>query len=543
MPHRMPTWWQRGIIYHIYPRSFMDATGDGIGDLRGITARLDYLRDLGVDALWISPIYPSPMADFGYDVTDYTAVAPIFGTLDDLDALIREAHRRDLRVLLDWIPNHTSVEHPWFREARASRDNPRRDWYLWREPAPGGGPPTNWISVFGGSAWQWDDATDQYYYHTYLRDQADLNWRNPAVQDAMFATLRFWLDRGADGFRVDALRQLIKDDRYRDNPPNPAYRPGMDPYLSLIPLYTTNRPEVHDIVRFIRRTTDAYGDIPLIGELYLPISELVAYYGPAGSGIHLPTNFHLLTTPWRAADLRDLIAAYEAAVPATGWPDWILGNHDRHRVASRIGPGQARVAALLLLTLRGTPTLYYGDEIGMRDVPIPPGRVQDPFEKNIPGLGRDPERTPMPWDATPNAGFCPEGVQPWLPVADDYPAVNVAAEAADPHSSLTLYRRAIALRRASPALEMGPYTPVPMPAGSDLLAFLRTPPSSLPGRASDTSYLVVLNCDSQPQTFASTDISLSRGHIVLNTHLDRAGEPVAGVLTLRPDEGVIVALD
>jgi alpha-glucosidase len=522
-------WWQRGIIYQIYPRSFMDSDGDGVGDLPGIASRLDYLQWLGVDAIWLSPIFPSPMADFGYDVADYTDIDPIFGTLADFDALLAEAHRRGLKVILDYVPNHTSDRHPWFIAARSSRANPCRDWYLWRDPAPDGGPPNNWRSVFGGSAWEWDAHTGQYYYHAYLKEQPDLNWRHPAVQAAMLDVLRFWLERGVDGFRVDALRQLIKDDQWRDNPVNPAYEPRQGPYHALLPVYTTDRPEVLDMVARMRRIVDHYDDRLLIGELYLPIERLVAYYGVGGAGVHLPFNFHLILAPWDARQIDALIARYEAALPPYGWPTWVLGNHDQPRVASRLGAAQARVAAMLLLTLRGTPTLYYGDELGMPDVAIPPERVRDPWEKNVPGLGRDPQRTPMPWDGGPNAGFTTG--TPWLPLGAESATVNVAAQRQDPASMLTLYRRLIALRRATPALAVGAYAPVE--AHGAVLAYLRS--------HAEQRLLVALNLGAQPQRFAWHGLD-APARIALSTYLDRAGEPVRGAIELRGDEGVIVRL-
>ncbi|HET9015953.1 MAG TPA: alpha-amylase family glycosyl hydrolase [Thermomicrobiaceae bacterium] len=525
-----PTWWQRGIVYHVYPRSFQDCNGDGVGDLPGITSRLDYLCWLGVDAIWISPIYPSPMADFGYDVTDHCAVHPMFGTLADFDDLVAEAHRRDLRVLLDYVPNHTSDRHPWFVESRASRDNPRRDWYIWRDPAPGGGPPNNWVANFGGSAWTLDERTGQNYYHAYLPDQPDLNWRNPAVRAKMLDVLRFWLDRGVDGFRVDALRQVIKDDQFRDNPPNPDYRPGMGPYQSLLPRYSTDRPEVQDVIRAMRGVLDERPGRLMIGELYLPIHRLVTYYGEGGSGVHLPANFHLLLTPWNAEAVGALVDAYERALPEFGWPNWVLSNHDRHRVASRVGEAQARVAAMLLLTLRGTPTIYYGDEIGMHDVPIPPGRVQDPWEKNVPGLGlgRDPERTPMQWSPDPGAGFT-EG-EPWLPLSDEYPERNVMAERAEPGSMLNLYHRLITLRRAETALAVGRYRP--RGVRGDVLAYER-----LDG---DRRFLVLLNLGHESAKWALEPDEA--GEVVLSTHLGRGGDSVADAARLRPDEGLVIAL-
>jgi alpha-glucosidase len=525
-----PLWWQQGIIYEIYPRSFMDSNADGVGDLPGIISQLEYLQWLGVDALWIAPIFPSPMADFGYDVSDYTDIHPLFGTLADCTRLIAEAHRRHLKVILDYVPNHTSEQHPWFRAARTSRQHPRRNWYIWCDPAADGGPPNNWRSVFGGSAWEWDAATGQYYYHAYLKEQPDLNWRHPEVQAAMLDVLRFWLDRGIDGFRVDALRQLIKDDQLRDNPANPDYQPAQGPYEALLPVYTTDRPEVLEMVAAMRRVTDQYDERLLIGELYLPIERLMRYYGVQGSGVHLPFNFHLLHTPWNARHIEALISRYEAALPKDGWPNWVLGNHDRHRIASRIGPMQARVAAMLLLTLRGTPTLYYGDELGMEDVPVPGELVQDPWEKNVPGLGlgRDPERAPMLWDSSPNAGF--SAGCPWLPMAPNYRAINVQAQGHDPASMLTLYRRLCAIRRATPALAVGTYAAVP--AHGDLLAYTRS--------LGEDRFLVLLNLGAEPQTFVSDQLRLP-GKVVLSTYLDRTDEAPGGTVALRGHEGVICA--
>ena len=524
-------WWQRGIIYQVYPRSFMDSNGDGVGDLIGLISRLDYLRWLGVDAVWISPLYPSPMKDFGYDVADYTAIHPLFGTLADFDRLIGEAHARDLKVILDFVPNHSSDQHPWFVESRSSRDNPKRNWYIWRDPGARGGPPNNWLSCFGGSAWEYDAHTEQYYYHAFLREQPDLNWRNPAVVEAMLNVLRFWLERGVDGFRMDVLWHLIEDDQFRDNPPNPSWREGSDPYQKLIPLYTTDQAEVHAVIARMRRLVNQYQDRVLIGEIYLPVERLVQYYGADLGGVHIPFNFQLLLTKWHARDIARIIGEYEAALPQYGWPNWVLGNHDRSRIASRVGPAQARLAAMLLLTLRGTPTLYYGDEIGMRDVEIPPEKVQDPFEKNVPGrgLGRDPQRTPMQWSAAKNAGFT--AGEPWLPIAEDYTQVNVEAERDDPASILTLYNQLIKVRRGESALEVGQFEP--MEAGEDLLTYVR--------RDQESAFLIALNLGSQAQLVNFSN-KASEGRIALSTYLDRSGDRVRGELELRAEEGLLVRL-
>ena len=527
-----PRWWQRGIIYQVYPRSFQDADGDGVGDLAGVVQRLDYLAWLGVDALWLSPIYPSPMADFGYDVADYCGVDPLFGTLGDFDRLVAEAHRRGLKVILDFVPNHTSDRHPWFLESRASRESPKRDWYLWRDPAPGGGPPNNWRASFGGPAWDYDPPTGQYYYHAFLPAQPDLNWRHPAVQRAMLDVLRFWLDRGVDGFRVDAIWHLVKDPEFRDNPANPDYRPEHGPYHELVPTYTADLDEVLDYVAMMRRVLDGYDERLMITEAYIPVERLMRYYGIDRAGAHLPFNFQLITLPWNARRIAEAVLRYEALLPAGAWPNWVLGNHDRHRVASRVGPVQARVAAMLLLTLRGTPTLYYGDEIGMEDVPIPPHLVQDPWERNVPGLGlgRDPERTPMQWDASATAGFTTG--TPWLPVGASVREVNVAAQRDDPRSTLTLHRRLIALRRAEPALAVGGYAP--LRAEGDLIAYVR--------KGGGRSLLVVLNLGSRAAALEVPAPAL-RGRLRLSTHLDRDGERVEGAVPLRGDEGVVVDLD
>lgn len=525
------TWWKRGVIYQIYPRSFQDANGDGVGDLAGIIARLDHCVSLGVSAVWLSPIYPSPMADFGYDVSDYCDVHPLFGTLRQFDALVEALRQRGLRLILDYVPNHTSDRHPWFVESRSSRTNAKRDWYLWRDPARGGGPPNNWLSQFGGSAWELDARTGQYYYHAFLKEQPDLNWRNPEVRAAMYDVLRFWMRRGVDGFRIDVLWHLIKDDRWRDNPPNPRFKPGDPPHHSQIPLYTADRPEVQGIVTQLRRVVDEFEDRVIIGEIYLPIERLVAYYGASLDGVHLPFNFQLLQARWNARGIASLIDQYEDALPADGWPNWVLGNHDNPRIASKLGLAQARVAAMLLLTLRGTPTLYYGDELGMLDVQIPSDRVRDPFERNVPGIGmgRDPERTPMQWSASDYAGF--STVEPWLPVSDDYTVVNVAAQSADPHSLLTLYRRLLALRRECDALCIGSYEPVAMT--DDLVAYIR--------KSGGESLLIALNLGAQPHDLSLKALRRS-GAVLLSTHLDREHREPRNEVALRPDEGVILRL-
>jgi alpha-glucosidase len=524
-----PLWWQVGVVYQVYPRSLQDSNGDGIGDLRGIIDRLDHFVWLGVDAIWISPIFRSPMADFGYDISDYRDVDPTFGTLADLDLLVAEAHRRGLRVLLDYVPNHTSIEHAWFRESRSSRDNPRRDWYVWADPKPDGSPPNNWLSIFGGSAWQFDRATGQYYLHLFLKEQPDLNWRNPLVRAEMYDTLRFWLDRGIDGFRIDVLWLLIKDDQLRDNPPNPAFlgAGGGFAYDALLPEFTSDRPEMHDVVAEMRAVLDEYDERVMIAEIYLPTERLVTYYGSADRPeAHLPFNFQLVLSQWKAPVVGKALREYEAALPDHGWPNWVLGNHDQPRIATRAGRDQAAVAAMLLVTVRGTPTIYYGDEIGMSDVDIPEELRLDParFEGPTSG-GRDAQRTPMRWDGSANGGFTTG--EPWLPIGDDVERINVAVQSTDEQSLLSLYRRLLELRRDEPALRSGSWAE--MLVTDEVLVYERV--------TADRRLVVALNFSATPQ---QVTLDLTGGRVLLSTDRSRDGEEVGSPLDLRPNEGLVL---
>jgi alpha-glucosidase len=537
---RQPHWWQRGVIYQVYVRSFRDTNGDGVGDLAGVIEKLPYLEWLGVDALWLTPFYPSPMQDFGYDVADYTNVDSLFGDLKTFDRLLADAHRQRIKVIVDYVPNHTSSEHPWFLQARASRTNPKRDWYFWRDSKPDGAPPNNWLSMFGGSAWEWDTTTRQYYLHSFHKAQPDLNWRNPAVQAAMFDVARFWLERGVDGFRVDVAHFIMKDPALRDNPPDPDPDPAairsLGAWARQLHRYDLAHPDVHRVYREFRQLLDSYSsDQPRIsiGELHdRDLTIWASYYGAQLDELHMPFNFHLLGVEWNTAVVRAVVDAVEAALPEGAWPNWVLGNHDQPRVASRLGPAQARVAMLLLLTLRGTPTLYYGDELGMTNGVVPPERVRDPWERQVPGLGRDPQRTPMQWDAGPNAGFCPPRAEPWLPIAAGYEQMNVAVQGEDPRSMLSLTRRLLALRRASPALSVGQYRRIEkMP--DDCFVYIR--------HSAEQCMLVALN-------FSSSEHMLNlpegmRGIIRVSTHADRDGEKVAGRLRLRGDEGCVLEVE
>ncbi|HXG82168.1 MAG TPA: alpha-amylase family glycosyl hydrolase, partial [Sphingomicrobium sp.] len=516
-------WWERGAIYQIYARSFQDSDGDGVGDLRGIEQRLDYLASLGIDAIWLSPIFPSPMADFGYDVADYTDIGPLFGTLEDFDRLLAAAHRRGLKLMLDFVPNHTSDQHPWFVESRSSRNSPKRDWYIWRDPRPDGGPPNNWISDFGGSAWQWDEATGQYYLHAFLKEQPDLNWRNPEVRAAMLDVMRFWFDRGVDGFRIDVLWHCIKAEGLPDNPVNPHYRPEMGEKLKVLQTHSTHQPEIHQLAGDFRALADDYGDRLLVGEIVLPLDDLMTYYGRDRPGVHLPFNFQLVEAPWNARVIGQIIADYEAALPPGAWPNWVIASHDYPRIAAKLGEAQARVAAMLLLTLRGTPTLYQGDELGIGKVAIPPDKVRDPKELREPGigLGRDPSRTPMAWNASPHAGF--SRAEPWLPLHEDWRTRNVEAQQADPGSMLSHYRQLLRLRRSEQALAIGSIRLTE--GGEHVLAYER--------RHGDKRLHIALNLSATERRY-----DLPNGEFLLST---LGSAPPPG--WLRPDEGVILRVE
>ncbi|GIW45424.1 MAG: oligo-1,6-glucosidase [Candidatus Binatia bacterium] len=533
----MAEWWRSAVFYEIYVRSFQDSNGDGVGDLEGIIQRLDYLNDgspesLGIDALWLTPIYPSPLRDFGYDVADYCNVHPSYGDLGTFDRLVEGAHRRGIRIILDFVPNHTSSEHPWFIQSRSSRSNEKRDWYIWRDPAPDGEPPNNWVSSFGGSAWTFDPATAQYYLHSFLPEQPDLNWRNPQVVQAMEQVLRFWLDRGVDGFRVDVIHKLLKDRELRNNPkPPPEEEHPVYHFGSQVHLYDEDQPEVHDIIRGWRRLLDRYGDRMMVGEVYLFDTHRVArYYGNGHDELHLAFNFRFLWSPWDAQSFRREVEAIEAALPSGAQPTYVLSSHDAPRHRTRfdhpaLGPARARVAALMLLTLRGTPFLYYGEEIGMHDVPVPAERIQDPVGKRFPGLGRDPERSPMQWSAAPHAGF--STAEPWLPVGPAYESCNVEAQKNDPHSLLSFYRQLIWKRKHSSALQQGGYRSLDAPDG--VFAYERN--------HSDQTLFVALNFQDQPVT-----VEFPRpGLLWLSTHPRPSSRSTRWELA--PSEGIVVEVE
>lgn len=519
-------WWQKGIVYQVYPRSFMDSNGDGVGDLQGIIERLDYIADLGVDAIWISPFYPSPMADFGYDVADYCDVDPLFGDLATFDRLVAEAHKRGIKLIVDYVPNHTSNKHQWFLESKRGKTNAKKDWYIWRDAKPDGSLPNNWGSMFGGAAWTWDEERQQYYFHQFAPEQPDLNWRNPEVKAAMFDVLRFWMKRGVDGFRMDVVYMIWKHPDMPDHPfiEGAKGRNENDIIGRQQSLYNYNQPGVHDVMREMRAVLDEFGAIA-IAEVWLDLKTRIEYY----KTFEMPFNFDFIGDneryQWSADFFRTTVERMEAALPANAWPNYVLGSHDMPRLASRYGSNlRARLAAMLLLTLRGTPTLYNGDEIGMVNGEITEEEVVDPQGKVL-GLAysRDVCRTPMQWDSSAYAGFSTN--KTWLPVNKDYQQRNVAAQVKEDKSILSLYRKLIAYRKAHASLHSGTYQSIDAPAG--VYAYKR--------EADGETHLIALN-------FTGDAKSLNvKGEIILSTGLDRSG--AIETLNLVGDEGVIVKIN
>jgi alpha-glucosidase len=504
------SWWQRGAIYQVYPRSFADGDGDGVGDLRGLIEHLDHIAALGMQAVWLSPIFPSPMADFGYDVSDYCDIDPLFGTLADLDELIERCHARDVRVILDWVPNHTSDRHPWFQASRSSRDDPKRDWYVWRDGAPEGGPPNDWTSQFEavGPAWTFNEATGQWYLHSFMAEQPDLNWDNPEVEAAMHDVIRFWLDRSVDGLRLDAIHKIAKDPLLRSH--------GSAPYR-----HDEDWETIHPRLRGIRRVVDEYEDRMVVGEVALQDLHRTVSYLESGDQLHLAHNFVFSDLPWNAEAFRAAIDDFEALADRTAWPAWFLENHDKPRIVSRfddagLGPARARGAALLLYALRGTPFIYQGQELGLPDAPIPPDRVVDVD-------GRDPVRAPMPWrppsQAGPAAGF--STAEPWLPLVEEAGRLNVASQAEDEGSALNLVRRLAALRAASPALQIGSQRT--LEAGPEVLAWMR--------EHDGERVLAALSFATEPRRL---------GGLPAGADLLLSTEPAFDADTLAPGQGVIL---
>jgi len=544
-------WWRRGVVYQVYPRSFADSNDDGVGDLPGLIEKLDYLNDgtehsLGVDALWLSPIHPSPGFDVGYDVADYDAIDPVFGTMDDFDRLVAESHRRGIRLMLDLVMNHTSSAHRWFEESRRDPTGPYGDWYLWRDghagPLGRRLPPNNWKSFFGGSAWTWDDLRGQFYMHTFLPEQPDVNWRNPAVREAMLTMVRGWLDRGVDAFRLDVFNAFFKDAELRSNPRRWL---GRRPYNRQVHLYDKDQPELLDFLAEFRALVDEYPATMTVGELFSTDPALAV---KLSAPRHLVFDWWLLNQPWEADGFARAAHVHEEMFRDSGWPSVVMANHDQSRQASRLAPKAdartsdevARAAAVLNLTLRGTPFLYYGEEIGARNVPVPWDEIIDPparrggrlVRRLVPWWNRDQARSPMPWGGGgPNGGFSTG--RPWLRMAPDAETRNVAVQDKDPGSVLNAYRRLLWLRRRHPALQLGTYRRVAT-RSSDVLVFERA--------TTDETIVVALNFGSAERSFGIR--SSRRWRTLFDTHdpaaPDRPRIAEGGELTLRPRQAMII---
>jgi alpha-glucosidase len=520
-------WWKTGVLYQIYPRSFADSNGDGVGDLPGVIERLDYLQWVGVDGIWLSPVTVSPNADWGYDVADYVAVEPDLGTLGDVDRLIAEAGRRDIRVLMDLVPNHTSEQHEWFVDARSSRTARHRHWYVWADPKADGSPPNNWVSSFGGPAWTLDEATGQYYLHNHLRQQPDLNWWDEEVRAAFDGIVAFWLDRGVAGFRIDVCNMIVKDALLRDNPPATEEDSFEEQLFGQRSVYNANRPEVHEVLRRWRQLADGYPEGVLVGETPVEqVESLAAYYGTGRDELHMAFNFPFISSPLEDVAMRTIVEATEKALPPGAWPVWTGSNHDMSRFATRWAGGddaKARVSLLMLLCLRGTPVLYQGDEIGQGDTEVPHNQMQDPLGVLYwPAYaGRDAMRTPMQWKDAPGGGFTDPSVQPWLPLGD-LATCNVEGQRDDPDSMLSLARDLIALRRARPELQLGGY------------ASLHPSPGAWAWSRGDRVVVMAGMTDGEGMLEGLS------GRVLLGTDRRRVGEQVDGTLRVRGWEAVVV---
>lgn len=527
-------WYENAVIYQIYPRSFKDANGDGIGDLRGIIKQLDYLNDgtehsLGVDALWLSPIYASPMKDIGYDVTDHCAIDPSFGTLDDFDELIEKAHARGILIIMDYVTNHTSDQHPWFIESRLSKESPKRDWYVWHAPKEDGSPPNNWSSVFGGSSWECDERTGSYYLHHFLKEQPDLNWQNPEVREAMERILAFWVERGVDGFRVDAINHIYEDTLFRDDPPETirsASRSAPEREMPVtMNVYSLNRPEMKNVVSMLCSAEKKYPGTFFVTESFFNLEQMLAVYQECDRVV--PFNFNLLTTPWDARHYKSFIDSFHTMLVPGKVPNYVLGNHDQSRAASRLGHRRARLSAFLQLTLPGIAFIYYGEELGMRDVAIPAADIRDGAARQAGdnARSRDPSRTPLQWSKDAHAGFSTG--EPWLPVANDFSEYNVETESRDPRSFLALYRTLIHLRKNLPALRAGAYQPLDARSPS-VLAYRRC--------HRDDDVVVLLNFS---EDAVEEPLPFSHGELIYTTTATGSRE-VTSPLTLQPLEGCLV---
>jgi glycosidase len=543
MTSQLP-WWAKTTIYQIYPRSYQDSNGDGIGDLQGIISRLDYIQDLGFETIWLSPFFSSPQSDFGYDVSDYYGIAPEYGTLADAEELIGEIHKRGMRVLFDLVMNHTSIEHPWFQESRSSRDSPRRDWYIWRD-GKGKRPPNNWKAIPGGPGWHYDEATGQYYFTSFLPFQPDLNLHNPEVKRAMFDVIRYWLEKGVDGFRLDIFHAIYKDDQFRDNPFSLHMVPAVEMKGGFFQRwdFNLNQPEAFELAKELRSLINSYSpDRMLVGEVFGDDETLKRYLGESLDGLNLIFLWDLMKLKVEASFLRDVIRHYESRYPPPYTPVYVFGNHDKERLRSKIGgdPKLARLLALFQFTVRGVPVVYYGEEIGMEENRLPAKTALDPLGERyawVPKLllalvdfstNRDGCRTPMQWDGGDNAGFCDGRADPWLPVHENYRAVNVQTEMADDESILHIYRKMLHIRKGSVALQEGTLEVIEGPdVAKDLLAYRR--------ESGEETVLVLINFGKKPVAFHNRSACIN---VLLTVGMDRPSD--LEHIILPPYSGVIL---
>jgi alpha-glucosidase len=527
-------WWKHGVFYHIYPRSFYDSNNDGIGDIRGIIQKLDYLSHLGITAIWISPMYQSPMHDFGYDVSDYRKIDPVFGTMDDFKLLLRNAHEHGIRIVMDLIMNHTSHLHPWFRESVSSKDNPKRNWYIWKDGVRNK-KPNNWRSAFGNSAWEYDEGTNQYYLHSFLKEMPDLNWRNKEMRKTFFNEVRYWLDLGVDGFRLDVINMIVKDKKFRNNPLFFGI-PWIQKHV-----YTRNRPRSMRITNLLRKILDEYDDRMCVGEIYtMPPGDpgkAAGYLGSGNDSIHLAFDFSLMFQSWNARNFYTCLSNWYGHIPEGGWACNVLSNHDLFRGNTRFGrnkhaPEKSKVLAILLLTLKGTPFIYYGEEIGMINGKLRKCEIADPLGKRFWPFfkGRDRARTPMQWSSAMHAGFSTH--TPWLPVNNDYLELNVRVESGNPDSVLFIYKKLIFLRNCEEILQSGDWVPL-IKGGKGILAYFRVLGSE--------KMLILLNFRNRIVDIPS--LIPENGYVLISTHRWGGSRIIRGQDKIHPFEGTLLKIE